>query len=103
MTNGKFDALFVGRRVNRETPLTQREMDLARSVQDVTEEVGYASRVQCKQDTVQRIFASRWRGADCVRQRAGAQGGRSKNIGSSLPPAMPAERSGRVCRVASTR
>jgi len=39
MTNGRFDALFGGPPRKPESPLTQREMDLARSVQDVTEEV----------------------------------------------------------------
>lgn len=39
MTNGKFDGLFGGPPRRPETPLTQREMDLARSIQDVTEEV----------------------------------------------------------------
>src|SRR5207245_1487761 len=39
MTNARFDALFGGPPRVPETPLTQREMDLARSVQEVTEEV----------------------------------------------------------------
>jgi carbamoyltransferase len=39
MTNGKFDALFGGPPRKPESLLTQREMDLARSVQEVTEEV----------------------------------------------------------------
>jgi carbamoyltransferase len=39
MTNGKFDRLFDGPARKPESPLTQREMDLARSVQDITEEV----------------------------------------------------------------
>ncbi len=39
MTNGKFDGLFGGPPRLPETPLTQREMDLARSIQEVTEEV----------------------------------------------------------------
>ncbi len=39
MTNGKFDSLFDGPPRKPESPLTQREMDLARSIQDVTEEV----------------------------------------------------------------
>src|SRR3990172_7358831 len=39
MTNGKFDKIFGGPPRKPETNLTQREMDLARSVQDVTEEV----------------------------------------------------------------
>lgn len=39
MTNGKFDKLFDGPARKPESPLTQREMDLARSVQEITEEV----------------------------------------------------------------
>lgn len=39
MTSRKFDALFGGPPRRRESPLTQREMDLAASVQAVTEEI----------------------------------------------------------------
>jgi len=39
MTNGKFERLFGGPPRRPETLLTQKEMDLARSIQDVTEEV----------------------------------------------------------------
>ena len=39
MTNGRFDALFGGPPRNPETRLTQREMDLAASIQAATEEV----------------------------------------------------------------
>src|SRR5262249_53355155 len=39
MTNHKFDVLFGGPPRKPETWLTQREMDLARSIQEVTEEV----------------------------------------------------------------
>jgi carbamoyltransferase len=39
MTNGKFDDLFGGPPRKPETKLTQRDMDLARSIQEVTEEV----------------------------------------------------------------
>ncbi len=39
MTNNKFDAIFGGPPRQAESTLTQREMDLARSVQDVTEMV----------------------------------------------------------------
>lgn len=39
MTNEKFNELFDGKPRVPETKLTQREMDLARSVQDVTEEI----------------------------------------------------------------
>jgi len=39
MTNKRFDKLFGGPPRKRESQLTQRDMDIARSVQDVTEEV----------------------------------------------------------------
>ncbi len=39
MTNGKFDKLFGGPARSAESPLTQREMDLAASIQAVTEEI----------------------------------------------------------------
>lgn len=39
MTNNKFDKLFGGPARKPESQVTQREMDLARSVQDVTEEI----------------------------------------------------------------
>jgi len=39
MTGRKFDSLFGGPPRTPESPLTQREMDLARSLQDVTEEI----------------------------------------------------------------
>jgi len=39
MTNSKFETLFGGPTRKPETRLTQQEMDLARSIQDVTEEV----------------------------------------------------------------
>ncbi|MEK6776198.1 MAG: carbamoyltransferase [bacterium] len=39
MTNSRFEELFGGPSRKPESPLTQREMDLARSVQEVTEEV----------------------------------------------------------------
>ncbi len=39
MTNRKFDALFGGPPRKAESQLTQREMDLARSLQEVTEEI----------------------------------------------------------------
>ena len=39
MTNGKFDGLFGGPPRKPETLLTQRDMDLARSIQEVTEEI----------------------------------------------------------------
>src|SRR5690606_33453774 len=39
MTNGRFDALFGGPARKPDEPLTQRHMDLAASIQKVTEEI----------------------------------------------------------------
>jgi carbamoyltransferase len=39
MTSGKLAALFGGPARSPESPITQREMDLAKSIQDVTEEI----------------------------------------------------------------
>ena len=39
MTNKKFDTLFGGPPRKPESELTQKEMDIARSVQEVTEEI----------------------------------------------------------------
>lgn len=39
MTTAKFETLFDGPARPAETPITRREMDLARSIQDVTEEI----------------------------------------------------------------
>jgi carbamoyltransferase len=39
MTNARFDRLFDGPPREPESPVTQREMDLARSIQDIVEEV----------------------------------------------------------------
>lgn len=39
MTNAKFDALFGGPAKDADTQITQKEMDLARSIQEVTEKI----------------------------------------------------------------
>jgi carbamoyltransferase len=39
MTNGKFSGLFGGPARKPESPITKREMDLAKSIQEVTEEI----------------------------------------------------------------
>jgi len=39
MTNERFDSLFGGPARRPEDPITEREMDIARSIQDVTEEI----------------------------------------------------------------
>ena len=54
MTNARFDALFGGPPRTSESTLTQREMDLAASVQAVTEEVVIKLAQSVRQETGQR-------------------------------------------------
>jgi carbamoyltransferase len=54
MTSPRFDALFGGPPRKPESPLTQREMDLARSVQEVTEEVVLRMAATVKKETGER-------------------------------------------------
>ena len=54
MTNDKFHRLFGGEPRKPESKLTQREMDLARSVQDVVEEVVLKMSKHIRQETGQK-------------------------------------------------
>ena len=54
MTNGKFERLFGGPPRKPESKLTQRDMDLARSVQEVTEEILFRMARHARQETGQR-------------------------------------------------
>jgi carbamoyltransferase len=54
MTNAKFDRLFGGAPRKPEGELTQREMDLARSVQDVTEEAMLRMARHARKETGER-------------------------------------------------
>jgi carbamoyltransferase len=54
MTNTAFDRLFGGRPREPETKLTQRELDLARSIQEVTEEVMLKMASHVHRETGQR-------------------------------------------------
>jgi carbamoyltransferase len=54
MTNRAFEELFEGPPRQPESPLTQREMDLARSVQDVTEEIVLRMARTVKKETGER-------------------------------------------------
>jgi len=56
MTNKKFDKLFGGSPRKPESELTQREMDLARSVQDVTEEIMLRMAKHIKKETGQKYL-----------------------------------------------
>ncbi len=94
MTGSRFDELFGGPPRKPETRLTQREMDLARSVQDVTEEV--MLRLAGRSTGRRGPRTSAWPGES--RSTAwGTDGssarGRSRGSGSRPRPAMPAGRS----------
>jgi carbamoyltransferase len=54
MTGPRFDALFGGPPRSPEGPITQREMDLARSIQDVTEEIVLRMAAHVRKETGQR-------------------------------------------------
>jgi carbamoyltransferase len=56
MTNGKFNKLFDGPPRKPESELTQREMDIARSVQEVTEEVVLRIAKHIKKETGQKYL-----------------------------------------------
>ena len=99
MTNERFDALFGGPPRKAESQLTQREMDIARSIQEVTEEVVLRlartrrTRRPARR-TLPRPAASRstaWPTAACCARA------RSRRSGSSRRPATPAARSARRC------
>lgn len=54
MTNDKFNKLFRGKPRKPETPLTQKEMNLARSIQEVTEEIVLRMARHIKKETKQK-------------------------------------------------
>ena len=54
MTNGKFERLFGGPPRTPESKLTQRDMDLARSIQEVTEEILFRMARHVRKETGQR-------------------------------------------------
>lgn len=56
MTNSRFDALFGGRPRNPESLLTQKEMDLAASIQAVTEEIVIKLAKEVQRTTGQKNF-----------------------------------------------
>ena len=56
MTNSKFAGLFGGRERAAEAPLTQREMDLAASVQQITEEIVMKLAAGARNETGERYL-----------------------------------------------
>ena len=106
MTNARFDALFGGPPRKPEVRLTQRDMDLAASIQAVTEEVVLRlARSLAAETGMKQSVSRRRRRAQLRRQRQGAARRRSSTTsGSSRRPATPAARSARRWRPAiSTR
>ena len=72
MTNAHFDKLFGGPPRKPEIWLTQREMDLAASIQAVTEEVVLRlTRALAAETGTEKIVPSRWGRAQLRRQRQG--------------------------------
>ena len=96
MTNGKFDELFGGPPRKPDELVRQRDMDLAASIQVVTEEVMLRLTRALAQETGQKqpVPGGRRR-AQLRRQRQdSARWPRSSASGSSRRRAMPAARSG---------
>src|SRR5438874_4976865 len=54
MTNGRFEKLFGGPPRKPESKLTRRDMDLARSIQEVTEEIMFRMARHVRKETSQR-------------------------------------------------
>ena len=84
MTGARFEALFGGPPRKPETDLTQRHMDLAASIQAVTEEVVLRMGPEGSRSTA-------WATVGCSAKVP------STTSGFSRPPAMPAERWARRC------
>ena len=100
MTNGRFDELFGGPPRDPESDIEQRHMDLAASIQAVTEDVdaAHGPRAVIAQTGHEAPGAGRRRGAELRRPTAGCCAkGRSTTSGSSPPPATPAARSAPRC------
>ena len=60
MTNDKFNSLFGGAPRKPESDLTQKEMDLARSVQEVTEEIVLKMAKHVRKLLGKNIYVWRW-------------------------------------------
>ena len=74
MTNDRFPALFGSRRARPEELLTQRQMDIAASIQAVTEQRSSSSGARCTRKRGPRSVHGRWRRAQLRGQREVAQG-----------------------------
>ena len=99
MTNGRFHRLFGGPPRKPESPLEQRHMDLAASIQAVTEEVDAPARPSrpSQQTGMKTSGAGRRRGAQLRRQRPAAARGRLRGPLDPAGGRRRRRRSGRRC------
>ena len=95
MTNGRFDELFGGPPRAPESDLTRREMDLARSIQEVTEEIvlRMARTAASLTGERRRCWPAAWPSTAWPTAGCSAKGP-STTSGSSPPRATPAAPSG---------
>jgi len=85
MTNGAFDQAVRGKARVPESPLTQREMDLARSVQVVCEEIMLRmARTVHRETGMEKSLSGGWRGAQLRGQRPAAA---RRAVQAALDPA----------------
>jgi carbamoyltransferase len=84
MTNARFNKLFGRGPRQPESKLTQSDMDLARSVQDVTEEVMFRMRNMCGRKPASEF--ARGRGAQCVANGKFSARAFLTTFGFSRPP-----------------
>ena len=75
MTNHRFHRLFGGPPRSAESPLEQRHMDVAASIQAVTEEVVLRIGRHVRGEPARKLGPGRWRGAELCRQRSSTKGG----------------------------
>jgi len=87
MTNARFHALFGDRRGSRRA-VTQREMDLARSIQVVIEEVVLRLATPCTIRQMRSPVSGRGVALNCVANAGYCERARSRDCGSSRPPGM---------------
>src|SRR5450755_2822247 len=81
MTNGRFDALFGGPARKPEAPVTQKDMDLAASIQAVTEEVILQLTRSLQAETgAQNLCLAGGVALNCVANGKVLRDGRFKNI-----------------------
>ena len=98
MTSRKFDRLFGGPPRQPESPLTQREMDLAASVQAVTEEIMLRmARHVHEQTGLTKLCLAGGVALNCVANGRILREGPFTTSGFSPPPATRAGRWARPC------